>query len=48
MSEPSEKPKAEKPLLDYNRAAGKSRNLAKLAELKAKLGMKGKDDAKNS
>lgn len=42
MSESSEKPKAEQPLLDYNRAAGKSRNLAKLAELKAKLGMKGK------
>lgn len=39
MSEPTDKPKAEQPLLDYNRAAGKSRNLAKLAELKAKLGM---------
>lgn len=39
MSEPADKPKAEQPLLDYNRAAGKSRNLAKLAELKAKLGM---------
>lgn len=42
MTEPTEKQKAEQPLLDYNRATGKSRNLAKLAELKAKLGMKGK------
>lgn len=42
MSEPADKPKDEQPLLDYNRAAGKSRNLAKLAELKAKLGLKGK------
>jgi len=42
VTEPTDKPKADQPLLDYNRAASKSRNLAKLAELKAKIGMKGK------
>lgn len=44
MNEPTEKQKPETPLQDFNRAAGKSRNLSKLAELKARHGIKGKSE----
>lgn len=42
MNKPTDKAKAEQPLLDYNRAVSKSRDLEKLAELKKKHGLTGK------
>ncbi|WP_265578414.1 hypothetical protein [Rouxiella badensis] len=42
MNKPTDNTKAEQPLLDYNRAVSKHKNLSKLAELKEKHGLKGK------